>query len=202
MAIKAIGFDYLGVTAKLPHTSIFEVIGEIISKTPDQVKESYQHFNHDFQVGSIDNSELWERIAAELGVTDKQAQIEAALARDVPHTDESMLGLVDRVRAAGYRVGLLANLATGTDWDRALYDSGFDRHFDAVLLSGATGFAKPDPRAFWLLAQKLGVEPSELAFTDDRPGSMLGIDQLGVTPILFENQAQLEIKLRDLGVAI
>lgn len=202
MAIKAVGFDYLGVTAKLPGKSIFEVIGEILERTPDQVKEAYQHFNREFQVGSIDKTELWKRVATELGVTDKQAEIEVALVRDVPHGDEAMLKLVDQVRAAGYKVGLLTNLAINTDWDRALYDSGFDKHFDVALLSGATGFAKPHPKAFLNLAEKLGVEPHELIYTDDRAESMVGVDQLGITTILFENQAQLETRLRELRVTV
>lgn len=112
--------------------------------------------------------------------------------------DPQILGLVDHLREQGYKVGLLSNLSAG--WAEAFYAAKVDTHFDTVHLSGETGIAKPDPRAFTGLADALGVATSELVFIDDRAESMIGIESLGITPILYENYEQLISQLAKLDV--
>lgn len=69
--------------------------------------------------------------------------------------------LVDAVVAArrhGLRTGLLSN-AEVLDVPGGL--------FDAVVVSGEVGVAKPDRRSFELVAARLGLEPAECVFVDD-----------------------------------
>lgn len=112
--------------------------------------------------------------------------------------DEQLLHLADQLRAAGYRVGLLSNL--GADWAPELSQQGLHQHFEAVLLSGSIGYAKPDPRAFEVLATRLGVALSELIFIDDSSASLEGTPALGMTPLLYHNYTELIASLRQQGV--
>jgi HAD superfamily hydrolase (TIGR01509 family) len=82
----------------------------------------------------------------------------------------AMEGVVRRARAAGLRTGLLSN-AGGCgrpEWPGL---------FDVVQLSGISGVAKPDPRAFRLVAERLGVPPARCVFVDElrRNGAGSGI---------------------------
>jgi 2-haloacid dehalogenase len=43
-------------------------------------------------------------------------------------------------------------------------DTGLDRHLDAVISIDAVRAFKPDPRAYALIEQRLGIQPSEVMF--------------------------------------
>lgn len=200
MAIRAIGFDYLGVTAHLSGRNVFEVVGERLAVAPERVQEAYAQSNTMFQRGNISHEQLWRQVATSL---DREADIEVILAaavEDRPLVDSKLLVLVDEVRARGFKTGLLSNLATGTPWDEGLYAQGVDEHFDAVVLSGDLGIAKPDIRAYQALTDALDVRLDELVFIDDRPSSMIGIDSQGVIPIVYTGIDSLRAQLRSLGV--
>ena len=53
-----------------------------------------------------------------------------------------------------------------------------------TLYSHEAGVAKPDPRAFLLLCDELGVRPDELAFLDDVPGHIDAARALGIHGIV------------------
>jgi putative hydrolase of the HAD superfamily len=193
---KAIGFDYLGVTAQLPAISIFDVISGLTAIPADAVRGAYQRHNSDFQTGKITRQELWTTIAHEIGASHLTSIIIEHADADLPIVDTVMLELVDAIKDAGYRVGLLSNLATGTPWDMALRQAGVDKHFDVVILSGDVKLAKPDPDLYRLFAARIGVELNELIFIDDRQTSLEGVEELGIMPILFTDRAELVEQLR------
>jgi putative hydrolase of the HAD superfamily len=199
-SIRAIGFDYTGVTANLPAGNIFEQIADFTGVEPVTVQDVYHRYNHDFQIGRLDEAALWRHVATDLGAADHFDEIWRTAVARLPTPNEPTLELVDAVRAAGYRVGLLSNLAAPSPWSEDFYRRGLDRHFDAVALSGETGFAKPNPEAFQLLANKLGVTTDELVFIDDRPGALAGVESIGVHPVLFTDLAKLKSDLRTLGL--
>ncbi len=62
--------------------------------------------------------------------------------------------------------------------------------FDAVVLSGEVGVAKPDLEIYQMIARNLGVEPSECVMIDDQPGYCEGAQMAGMQSILFANNEQ------------
>lgn len=88
----------------------------------------------------------------------------------------AMEDVVRRARAAGLRTGLLSN-AGGCgrpEW------SGL---FDAWVLSGLVGVAKPDAAAYRLVAERLGVAPERCVFVDDLRRNVLGAVSAGMTGV-------------------
>lgn len=74
---------------------------------------------------------------------------------------------VDALRVligAGYRVGVVGNQpARG---EAVFHDLGIE--LDLVASSASLGVAKPDPRFFHAIADRLGLEPSAVAYVGDR----------------------------------
>lgn len=72
---------------------------------------------------------------------------------------------VDRLQAAGMRIGALTNAATAIQ-DEKLRRTGFP---DVRVLVGVDtlGFGKPDPRAFAEACRRLGTEPARTAYVGD-----------------------------------
>jgi putative hydrolase of the HAD superfamily len=66
-----------------------------------------------------------------------------------------------------YSLGLLTNGAP--DLQRTKIEgAGLGRYFDEVLISGETGFGKPDPRVFEMLVGRLGSSVHETLMIGDR----------------------------------
>ena len=208
MAIRGIGFDYLGVTALLPQrfADIFTQVGQLVNVDPDKVRASYRSHSRQFQIGEFGIEEVWKRVADDIDRSDQLAAIFAASRQDTPIPSKTILDLVDRLRKNGYQTGLLSNLGSGTEWDAALYKAGVDKHFDAVILSGDLGVAKPDPRAFEALADAMDVSTNEMVFVDDRESAVAGVESIGVRPVIYHGWEHsiddLTRDLKALGVKI
>ena len=89
-----------------------------------------------------------------------------ACVKEVPET----IAALDRLRAEGVPLGLLSNGSPGMQLAK-LRACGAAPYFtpDRTLISGAIRLEKPDPRAFRLLANRLGVEPGQVLFIGDDP---------------------------------
>jgi putative hydrolase of the HAD superfamily len=82
------------------------------------------------------------------------------------------LWALERLRAAGFRLGVLANQAASAqaDLDRA----GVTALCDGVWLSGAVGLSKPDPAFFRLALAAWSLDPRRAAYVGDRPDNDVG----------------------------
>lgn len=55
--------------------------------------------------------------------------------------------------------------------------------FDATIISGEVGLAKPDPEIYRLAARKLGVETRECVFVDDLAVNVRGAAKAGMVGV-------------------
>lgn len=113
--------------------------------------------------------------------------------------DESGMDAVARaVRGAGVRTAVVSNA------DR-LADPALPDAFDAVVLSGVVGFAKPDAEIYRLAARRLGLEPGECVFVDDLRRNVDGAVAAGMVGIHHSDIESTVVELQalfDLGCAL
>lgn len=151
--------------------------------------------------GRIGQREFEDGFAARLrahGVTvDGPGLVDRLQERLAP--DPDMVALVAKVRADGYRVGLLSN-SLGDD----CY-AGFDLPalFDAVTVSGAIGVRKPSRRAYAIACERLGTDPAQTVMVDDLEQNITAAARLGIAGIVHRDatttQAELARILRPLN---
>jgi HAD superfamily hydrolase (TIGR01509 family) len=67
--------------------------------------------------------------------------------------------------------------------------------FDVVFCSGDEGVVKPDPTAFEITLERLGVKPEESVFIDDTMQHVEASRKLGLHGILFTTAETLEKEL-------
>jgi putative hydrolase of the HAD superfamily len=92
-----------------------------------------------------------------------------------PRREPPILTAVRAAHDRGLRTAMISNADVGPDW---LPDV-----FDAVVLSGEVGLAKPDVRIFRLTADKLGVATTECVFVDDLIGNVRGAVAAGMVGV-------------------
>lgn len=111
-----------------------------------------------------------------------------------------LLTALRAVKRHGFKTALLSN-ADGW-WQPPAAFAGL---FDAAVLSGEVGLAKPDLAIYRLVAVKLDVEPRECVFVDDLAvnirgavdAGMVGVHHRSTRATLEELEILLEIPLRD-----
>ena len=115
--------------------------------------------------------ELWRQALAECGQSDA-AVVDEAVRHYVDGRTARYQLFADGLPAITHlreRVGRLALITNGpADTQQHKIDVvGLAPHFDAIVISGAAGVAKPDPAIFELAAAQLGVPPSAIWHVGD-----------------------------------
>jgi putative hydrolase of the HAD superfamily len=93
------------------------------------------------------------------------------------------------LRSRDLRLAVLTNFELPSI-DRTLRYAGLEPDwFDALISSGATGVAKPDPRAYALATAALGLAPQACLFVDDLPENVAGARAAGLRAVLLDRTA-------------
>jgi 2-haloacid dehalogenase len=78
----------------------------------------------------------------------------------------------------------------------------FMNWFDAHVISGLEGVAKPDRRIFEILLHRHGLRPRACVFIDDQARNVDAARQLGLLGLHFSSAARLRQDLSGLGLAV
>ena len=196
---KGIGFDYGGVIAGQPGYIFDEKISNILGVSVDEFKTSYFKFNELYNKDIISREELWGMILKDLQKETKINDVFVFLnQQSLGEINLNMLNLIDDLRRRGFKVGMFSNFTKEVAIE--MRKNGLDKHFDVFLISAEVGYAKPNIEAFILLAEKMGILPTELIFIDDTKESLSSSKQVGFHPILFRDYESLIKELTSLGI--
>jgi 2-haloacid dehalogenase len=107
--------------------------------------------------------------------------------------------LLTELSAAGVRLLALTNWSAQT-WPVAEATYPFLGLFEAVIVSGREGVAKPDPAIFELLITRHRLDPARTVFVDDAPANVAAAAASGLVARLFTGAAALRADLVRLGL--
>lgn len=65
-------------------------------------------------------------------------------------------------------------------WPLFCREYAFTDLFGGVVVSGAEGLVKPDPRIYQLAIDRFGLEPEQTVYIDDRLDNVLAAEQIGM----------------------
>ncbi len=197
-------------------TAVLWDFGGVILTSPFEAFRRYE-IEHDLPIDFIrrvnttnphDNAwALLERNEVSAGEFDDLFTVEsAALGHRVPGGDvlgllggdvrPEMVAMLDRVKAAGYRVACLTNNVIGGDGREAAGDARavqiaaiMDR-FDIIVESSKVGVRKPERRFYEIACELLGVQAEECVFLDDLGINLKPAAAMGMTTIKVTSAAQ------------
>jgi putative hydrolase of the HAD superfamily len=88
-----------------------------------------------------------------------------------------------------YRTGILSNSFVGAR-EREQTAYGFEDLVDEIVYSHESGMAKPDPRIYALVCERLGARPGETVFLDDVERCVAGARDAGIHAVRYRDNAQ------------
>ncbi|MBU6443671.1 MAG: HAD-IA family hydrolase [Alphaproteobacteria bacterium] len=144
------------------------------------------------QADEISERNYWERRADEVGRLLGQNWTPLDFFRAIRGNDlnedvrPEIVDLVAEARAAGLKAGILTNeleLFGGVESSRSLK---IVQSMDIVVDATHTQILKPDPRAYALAVERLGVAPDTVVFVDDQKRNIEGALRAGLQGIYFD----------------
>lgn len=96
------------------------------------------------------------------------------------------LETIAAARAAGVRLAVLSNeldLFYGADFRTKL---PFLEQFEVIVDATYTGILKPDPRAYQICLDQLGLMAGECVFVDDQDRNIKGAERVGLRAVAFD----------------
>ena len=152
-----------------------------------------------FEKGAVSQLDFFRNARDLLEITAGYEEFFAAYCEGVFTPVPSVLDLFRRLKSR-YRMVLLSN----TDIVRWTYiKTKFPEVllFDDYVLSFDVGAMKPELEIYLEAIRAGGAAPERTVFIDDMPANVAGAARAGMTGILCETGADLEPKLRALGLA-
>jgi putative hydrolase of the HAD superfamily len=137
--------------------------------------------------------ELFAAESAALGHRVAGADVLLLLAGEVR---PRMVALLDRVKAAGFRVACLTNNIVGGDGldvadnARSAEIAAIMARFDIIVESSKIGLRKPEPRFYEIACELLGVRPDECVFLDDLGINLKPAAAMGMVTIKVNSEDQ------------
>lgn len=195
----AIGFDWGGVMSGPAGDTFDKQMSDLLETSLEEYSDTYNRHRHDFDDGRIDTVTLWNRVAKELGKTEKiDAMLELQSSRDGVVLNQGIVDLVQTISKKGLKLGLLSN--NTVENGRKIRQLPIMSIFDVIQISGEVNVSKPDVRAYELFCKSMALEPAEIIFIDDDEQNSAVARSCGMTAVKFDDISQCANDLRLLEI--
>jgi epoxide hydrolase-like predicted phosphatase len=189
MAIRALIFDIGGVLVRdregAPLHRAWErrlglahgTLGDAIWGTPIGARA---------MVGQVTLHDVWQDMARRYGLSaQEREQLEIDFFADSVW-DETLLEYARSLRQR-FKTGVISDAWLETR--EAIQDQVNEDVFDVIVYSAEEGICKPDPEIYRRALARLGVEPYEATFVDDRIKNVEGACRLGIHAFQYTTTA-------------
>jgi putative hydrolase of the HAD superfamily len=202
MRPKFIYFDLGNVLLRFDRQRQIRQMAEAAGTTPEKAKAAFfkTGIYEASERGELTTEQMFERFCAELGVECNLVRLRHAV-NDIFWPNFSMIPVISALWSAGWRLGILSNTCA-SHWEFASDDrySYLSNCFEVLALSYEVGVMKPDHRIYEAAAEKAGVAPDEILFTDDLAENVAGAREASFDAVVYSTTAAFVRELRSRGV--
>ncbi len=199
--LRAVILDFGGVLSQEPSTDEIDYLASFFQLSAPAFRKLYHATRGPYDRGDLTTIEFWSGIARNAGVDITLEIIDHLCHADREmwsHVNPGMTDWLAKLRPAGYRTALLSNM----QWDMIAHvRSRFPwlLGFDHQILSAEVHLIKPDAAIYQLCLERLGVQPADAIFIDDREANVDGARSIGINAWLFRSVGELHRDLDSLG---
>jgi epoxide hydrolase-like predicted phosphatase len=193
-------FDWGGVLIDAPSAGITGYCATILGIETEAFWQAYRQVEFEFYLGRLPEHELWQKICNNCGIElplrcrEGQPSLWYEAFSTAYQPREEMFELVDELKAAGCKVGLLSNteLPSLQFFDSPIYDA-----FDFSVFSCVEQVAKPDEAIYRLALSRAAALPQDCTFIDDKKENTDAAEKIGINAIHFKTIAQTKQKITE-----
>ena len=202
MSLRAVVFDYgmvlTGPQEPAAHAELLRITGLPL----ERFEPLYWADRHAYDEGALTGLAFWEKIIRDAGLDlppTAAAELNLWDARMWTTENPAMLAWQLELKQRGLLTAILSNMGDNV---LANMERTFDwlPRFDVLVWSYQLRMAKPDPAIYRHVLSKLGTEPEETLFLDDRPVNVQAAQALGMKAIQFSTVEQLREELVAAGL--
>jgi putative hydrolase of the HAD superfamily len=206
LALRAVIFDYGMVLSGAPDAKARAELLRITGLSEARFDDLYWADRLAFDAGALTGREFWERIAEQAGL-DQKGQIDGRIIDELVHWDtrmwltenRAMLGWQLALKRRGLQTAIISNM--GESIHKAMVSEfAWLERFDVLVWSYELRVTKPDAAIYRYALEKLGTEPEEALFIDDRKVNVDAAVEMGMKGIVFTTAAQLRADLAATGL--
>ena len=190
--IRAVIVDFGGVLALEPTAQATERLRSCCGLDAEGFIERWYEHRLPYDRGELTAAEYWSLT----GVVD-ESRLEAVLAADADawsRCDPAVVAWLPALRSAGLRTALLSNMPR-EQWAGLSPGFAWLTDLDELTLSFELGSAKPDEAPYRHCLGRLGVEPHEAVFVDDRAENVEAAAALGIAAFRYTGVDMLRAEL-------
>ena len=194
--IKAVIFDRDGVLSYYDFQAMNTFFKALL---PFNIEQLILYWNqYGAYVGwprSLDEERLfftafWQQLGADHNLPPETVQILQRWSYlDVMGVFTDVLPCLQWIRQQHWQIGVLSNVSLAS-LNLSLEDFGLLEYVDLACTATTIGVSKPDPQAFLITAQQLGVEPTACVLIDDTPGHVASALSVGMQAYLLDRTEQ------------
>jgi len=202
LSLRAVVFDY-GMVLTGPqdpgaHAALLRITGLPL----ERFEPLYWADRHAYDEGKLTGMAFWQKLIREAGL-DLPAEAADELnlwdARMWTTENPAMLAWQLALKQRGILTAILSNMGDNVLENMQRTFDWLPR-FDVLVWSYQLRMAKPDPAIYHYVLNKLGTQPAETLFLDDRPVNVEAALALGIQAILFSTVDQLRLDLVAAGL--
>ncbi|MGC2402449.1 MAG: HAD family phosphatase [Acidobacteriaceae bacterium] len=197
MDLEAVIFDYGEVLTGPPDPDRHRNLLAIAAVEEQAFEKAYWSHRLDYDADILNGQTYWQTVARDTGVHFTAKQISELLEQDAlmwMNLNPAMMAWIPRIKAAGFRLGILSNMGDGVlDYMRPRFS--WLAQFDHLTWSCELGVVKPDPAIYLHTVKKLNVSPERALFIDNLEKNIVGAEAVGLRAALFQNVEQLQSDL-------
>jgi putative hydrolase of the HAD superfamily len=192
--IKVLIFDNNGVLTNSDNEVTISRFANYFSVDTEKLRPVFHKFAENMDDGSETTLQFYQQISEYC----ERPFVESELRKIHVSSYQPKSGMQDLLRTLKdkYQIALLTNFGDAFDeanqgiWN---YNQLFDE--DKLFVSCKLKMKKPDEEIYKYAINKLGIEPHEAIFIDDRQENIDAASRLGIKGILFKSPKQLKNEL-------
>jgi len=148
----------------------------------------YGEFNDIVDLGYHTQDDFWNHVLDTLGKPRSMKKVLLDFFYNDQYLDEELVKAIRKYKKR-YKTGLITNYS---EIMREMIENEWKVNdlFDEIIISSEVGLVKPDPGIYQLMLDKLGCQPEQAVFIDDRIRNVVGARNAGLKAIYFENRNQ------------
>jgi epoxide hydrolase-like predicted phosphatase len=198
VVIRAVVFDIGGVLEITPDLGVARHWETRLGLPAGEIGERMADVWTGGALGTISLDDVHLALMDRLGLDEQQlTAFMADMWREYVGTANTELIGYARGLRPRYLTGILSNSFVGArEREQAAY--GFEELVDDIVYSHEAGMAKPDPRVYALVCERLGARPGETVFLDDVGQNVAGARDVGIHAVHYRDNSQAVAEIEQL----